>query len=188
MLATIRQSGFSLVELLISVTIMGILLAYAVPTYQSWTQNSQIRTAAESVQNGLQLARAEAARRNGNVSFTLTGNDWSVDVVAINSASSVFYVPASGAVNVQQRKGSEGSRNAVITSSQNPIAFNGLGRVTPAPASSVTVAVTNPTGGACATTTVQGMRCMNVVVEPGGKIKMCDPALNGSGNPQACAP
>jgi type IV fimbrial biogenesis protein FimT len=176
-----RQLGFSLVELMIAVVILGILLAAAVPTYRNWLENTQIRTAAESVQNGLQLARAEAARGNTSVSFTLTGNDWSVDRLAIGAASGVFYTAAE---NVQRKSGKEGSKHAVITPSSNPVTFNGMGRTT----ASVTITVKNPTGGACATNTnSSGMRCLSVVVEPGGKIRMCDPALNGSGNPQGCA-
>lgn len=196
MLIHSRQFGFSLVELMIAVVVMGILAAAALPSYQSWLENTQIRTAAESVQNGLQLARAEAARHNSSVSFTLTGNDWSIGLLAMGAASGVFYTPAA---TVQSRKGTEGSKHAVITATPatvtynatnfTGVAFNGLGRMCSTPASSVTFAVTNPTGGACATPlNSNGMRCLNVVVEPGGKIKMCDPELNGSGNPQACTP
>ncbi len=168
------------------IAILGILVGYGVPTYRSWLENSQIRTAAESVLNGLQLARAEAARRNSSVSFALTGNNWSVDMSPMGAASGVFYTAAS---NVQARSGTEGTRHAVITATLNTLTFNGLGRVSPTPAGNITFAVTNPTGGICATTVdPTGMRCLNVVVEPGGKILMCDPALNGGGNPQACAP
>jgi len=171
---------------MIGITILGILVGYGVPSYRSWLENSQIRTAAESIQNGLQLARSEAASRNANVSFTLTGNDWSVDVLALGAASGVFYSAAS---HLQARGGVEGSRRAVINATQDTVTFNGVGRVTPTLATAITFAITNPTGGVCATAAIPtNMRCLNVVVEPGGKIKMCDPALDGGGSPQACAP
>lgn len=180
MLIRTGQSGVTLIEIMISIVIMGMLLGMGVPSYQSWMQNSQIRTAAESVLNGLQLARAEAAKTNTAVTFTLNGNDWSVDVVA----NATYGIPASA---VQARKGTEGSRNAVITSNQNVVAFNGSGRVTPTPAANITFAVTNPTAGACAAAgSSSGARCMNVVVETGGKIRMCDPALLLANNPQGC--
>lgn len=186
MLIAGRQFGFSLVEMMVAVVILGIMIAAALPSYRGWSENTQIRTAAESVLSGLQLARAEAARRNTNVSFAVNGNNWSVNVQAAGAASDAFYTPAA---TVQSRNGTEGTRHALITATQNAITFNGSGRVTPTPAASSVFAVTNPTGGACATSAnLSGMRCLNVVVEPGGKIWMCDPALNGSGNPQACAP
>lgn len=196
MLTSSKQSGFSLVELMIAVVIMGILLAAALPSYSSWLENTQIRTAAESIQNGLQLARAEAARRNASASFKLAGNNWSVDVLAMGAASGVFYTPAS---NVQVRSGTEGSRHATITVTPATVsyngtafagvAFNGLGRMCSTPLNNVTFTIQNPTGGSCATSSSSGgVHCLNVVVEPGGKIRMCDPVLNNSGNPQACVP
>lgn len=180
MLIRTGQSGITLIEILIAMVVMSILLSMGVPSFRGWMQNSQVRTAAESVQNGLQLARAEAVNRNTPVSFTLNGNDWSVDVVA----NATFNTPAS---NVQQRFGTEGSRNAVITSNQNVVTFNGTGRVTPPAAGDITFAVTNPKAGACAAVgTGNGVRCMNVILQPGGKVRMCDPALLQANNPQGC--
>ncbi|MGH8693968.1 MAG: pilus assembly FimT family protein, partial [Burkholderiales bacterium] len=49
MLMTSRhdQSGVTLIELLIGLALIGILLVMAVPAYQFWIQNVQIRNAAE---------------------------------------------------------------------------------------------------------------------------------------------
>lgn len=149
-----------MLELAIALTVLAVLLLMALPSYSTWIQNSQIRTAAESVESGLQLARAEAIRRNAQVSFTLTGNDWSVDVV-------------NPAINIEKRSDLQGTPNAIITSSLNPITFNGGGRIVP-PAVA-TLNVTNATA-AC-----QGnggpLRCLNVQVLAGGGSRLCDPML-----------
>jgi type IV fimbrial biogenesis protein FimT len=64
--------------------------------------------------------------------------------------------------------------------------FNGLGRVTPVPAGNITIDVTNPTGGTCATiATPAPMRCLRVVVTAGGQVRLCDPAF-ASTDPQGC--
>ncbi len=178
-----RNKGFTLVEIMLALAVMGILVTLAIPNFRSWIQSSQIRTAAESVQNGLQLARAEAAHRNTLVSFSLNGNDWSVDVIPVGAASSVFYATAA---NIQKRPNAEGSRNAVITSPQNSITFNSVGQVVPAPLNTISISVTNPAGGLCAP--AGDMHCLNIQVEAGGKVFMCDPVLNGTGNSQACTP
>ena len=68
-----RQHGFTLVEVMVAIVILGILFGIALPTYRVWIQNVQIRNAAESIQNGLQLARTEAVKRNTNVAFVLVG-------------------------------------------------------------------------------------------------------------------
>uniref|UniRef100_E6QW19 Putative Type II secretory pathway, pseudopilin PulG n=1 Tax=mine drainage metagenome TaxID=410659 RepID=E6QW19_9ZZZZ len=175
----IRQQGVTLIETLIAIVISGLLLAMGVSRYQSFIQNGQVRTAAESVLNGLQLARGTAASKNTQVSFTLNGNDWSVDVVA----NPVYGIAAS---NVQSRVGAE-TKMAVIAASQNPVIFDSSGRLTPVPAANITYTITNPTAGACAVAGANGgIRCMNVVVQAGGLIRMCDPALLLANNPQGC--
>ncbi len=167
-----RQRGFNLIELMIAVTLLGVLLMLGLPEYREWIQNTQIRTSAESVLNGLQLARTEAVRRNAPVTFTVNSNNWTVTVAASGET-------------VQSRSGKEGSSNAVIAATQNAVTFNGLGRITPVPAAEVQFNVTNPTGGTCQTAGGQ-MRCLRVTASLGGQIRMCDPALP-AGQPQACS-
>ena len=67
-----QDRGFSLLELLVVITIIAILVALAVPNYRTWVANTKVRTAAESIQNGLRTARNEAAQRGVNVRFELT--------------------------------------------------------------------------------------------------------------------
>jgi len=90
------QRGFSLIELAVVLAVVAILYRIAAPSFGAWISNTQTRTAAESIQNGLQLARAEAIRRNRSVIFWLTaqgtgGADWMV-------ACSPKWVAGAGAV------------------------------------------------------------------------------------------
>jgi len=66
------QQGFSMVELVIVIAITGVLLALAAPSYRTWTQNTKIRGTTEAILNGIQLAKAEAVRRNTTLRFQLT--------------------------------------------------------------------------------------------------------------------
>ena len=50
------ERGFSLVELMVTVAVLSLLMTLAVPSFNEWIQNGRIRTAAESIQNGLQVA------------------------------------------------------------------------------------------------------------------------------------
>ncbi len=78
-----RQAGVTMIELMIGIALLGVLIGMGVPTFRSWLQNSQIRTAADRVINGVQLARSEAIRRNKPVEFDLrTGANWSVVLVS----------------------------------------------------------------------------------------------------------
>lgn len=190
-----KQCGASLVELIIGLVIVGILLAMGVPAFGSWIQNTKIRTTAEAIQNGLQLARAESVHRNDLIRFQLM--DSVTNTCAFSTSSSNWLVsmddPSGACAStpsdtvapriIQLRSAAEGSTNVVVAAGQSAVVFNGLGQVTPVPAGAISINLTNPTGGACAPT--GPMRCMRVEVSTGGQIRMCDPAL-ASTDPQGC--
>lgn len=193
------QSGMTLIELAIGLVIVGILMAAAMPGFRSWIQNTQVRTAAESVQNGLQLARAEAVRRNAPVRFDLTDATglilWNVGCVTVTTDC-----PAT----IQQQLTAEGSASARVgvdtTTPPTPVpanhygtalvagaglpagvTFDGLGRV---PNANVGVDITR----ADLTSAVDAnARRLVVVVGAGGLIRLCDPALSLASQPQGCS-
>lgn len=189
MLKHATDGGFTMVELMIGIVLLAIVLAIGGPSFATWLQNTQIRTMSEAVKDGLQLARAEAVRRNARVRFQLvdvltdscalstSGANWvvSMDSAAGACASTNMADAAAPAAPriVQTRSGSDGSTNAVVAADQSSIEFNGLGRAT-ALAANAAIDVTNPSGGACAASSGP-MRCLRIVVTPGGQIRMCDP-------------
>lgn len=58
------QGGFSIIEIAVTLVVLGMLLASAVPSMSAWVRNAKLRNQAESLQTGLQQARNEAVRRN----------------------------------------------------------------------------------------------------------------------------
>lgn len=166
------QSGITLIEFLIAFTLLGVLVALAVPSFRDWMINSQIRTAADSIDNGLKLARSEAVRRNAPVRFRLTSSTdsgWAVETYNRDSATWDSY---------QVRAASEGSTGVTVVSTQNPVAFVGDGRISPAPSSAITYDLSHGGGSSCITTAGDGdMRCLRITVTTGGAVRMCDPAL-----------
>lgn len=61
------ERGFTLIELLVVMTISAILLAIAVPSFQSSIASMRATEAANSLLSSLELARSEAMRRGVNV-------------------------------------------------------------------------------------------------------------------------
>jgi type IV fimbrial biogenesis protein FimT len=168
---TLHCTGVTLIELMIGLAIVALILTLGLPSISTWIQNSQLRSAAESVQSGLQLARAEAVRRNTLVGFNLPGPDssWSVNVM-------------NPAAQVQARSAAEGTLSPQIATTNPLIVFNGLGKA--AMAAAAVIQVTNPTGGACKPG--GNMNCLNVTVSVGGKVKMCDPTIADATDTRAC--
>jgi type IV fimbrial biogenesis protein FimT len=63
--------GFTLVEVLIAVTILAVLLVMGVPEFQKFLVNRAVRSATDSLYSGLQVARANAIRTNNPTVFRL---------------------------------------------------------------------------------------------------------------------
>jgi type IV fimbrial biogenesis protein FimT len=194
------QQGVTLIELMITLTIIGIALALATPVYWEWLQNTQIRTAADSMLVGVKLARAEALKRNTSVLFQLmdsigatclpsaTEANWVVSVTNASGKCDVADPEASPQI-VRLKARAEGTSNVTVAASQSgipqpSITFDALGRVTPTPAADITIALENPTGGNCVAASGK-MRCLTVQVTAGGQARVCDPAA-GTGDTRKC--
>lgn len=205
----VLQRGFGLIELMVAITLVAIVLALGMPSLVAGNQSRQIRSAAESIQAGLQYARSEALRRNRVVKFELRPqNGWTVgcDPADPTVDNGQVVCPAV----LQTREGSEGSAKAEValdevtagttTTTSGTVLFTGtisftpLGRVTaPVGGAGGTLGagniamftVTNPSAGAC---TADGgeMRCLRVLVTAGGLVRMCDPAVTAGGDPRRC--
>lgn len=169
MLTVAKQRGMSLIEMLVALAIAAILLVTAFPMYSAWVQNTQIRTGAEAMLNGLQLARSEAVSRNTNVQFEMTGagtTSWRVSEAS----------DPDGLV-IQARSAGAGSATAKATPTPGDatlVTFNALGRVISP----------NPSDGSLPITRVDietsiasftDARNLRVTVSTGGQVRMCDP-------------
>ena len=68
-----KSHGFTLIEALVTVAIIGILAALAAPAFVKMLERNRLKGAAEVVFNELQLARTEAVKRNQDVTVTFSG-------------------------------------------------------------------------------------------------------------------
>ncbi|MDO8651304.1 MAG: GspH/FimT family pseudopilin [Undibacterium sp.] len=88
-MSTIEKNGFTLVELLVTITIMGVMLAMAAPNYQSFVLNSRMTTQANEFLTMLNFTRSEAVKRNTRVTMCKSSNGTTclVDALTVTSAS-----------------------------------------------------------------------------------------------------
>ena len=59
-----KESGFSLIELLVIIVIIAILAAIAIPGFSAWLPNYRLRQAARDVYSNLQRAKVNAIKSN----------------------------------------------------------------------------------------------------------------------------
>ncbi len=64
---TKRKAGFTLVELMIAVAIIGIMAAVATPAFIAWLPNYRLKSAARDLYSALQNARLLAVKNNTTV-------------------------------------------------------------------------------------------------------------------------
>jgi len=68
------QSGFTLYELLITFLIVGTILAYGIPNFAEFTQNSRMTSSANDLHAAFHMARSEAARGKTNITICASAN------------------------------------------------------------------------------------------------------------------
>lgn len=89
-----QNYGFTLIELMITIAIAGILLAVAAPSFRDLLFNNRIATQTNDLISDLALARSEAAKRGGRVTVctssdgaTCTNSSWSEGRIVFVDAS-----------------------------------------------------------------------------------------------------
>lgn len=179
-----KSSGFTLIELLMVIAIIVVLAALAIPGFTQMIQNSRIRAASDSILSGIQVARAEAVKRNTPVQFDLrTNSAWSVCTVPV--VPGACPVP-DNTTTIQSRGVNDGSSADVSVAASNggPYVFNGLGALTsPSPTAANGLVSLNLNSVASPTYS----RNLRVVIGAGGTVKLCDPTLSTTGtDPRRC--
>jgi len=183
--------GFSLIEVMVTITLLVLLLGLAAPPFANWVRGAQVRTASDALQSGLRMAQGEAVRRNRQVVFfrtestacdgtsvaSATGNHWAIRTVPLLVGESAETLQC-GVLREHTA--------AVTLSGPRALCFNSAGRQ---------VANNDPgVGGAPCTldangvstyelTAPQAERTLRVRVSLAGQVRMC---LVGGSGPEAC--
>jgi type IV fimbrial biogenesis protein FimT len=191
------DSGFSMIELLITVAVLGILFMVGLPSLATWMQNTQVRNSAEAVVAGLQLARNEALRRNRTVQFSLvdslnsgctvttSGSSWVVSLADPTTVCEQAPSETAAPQIIQKRSAQEGSPSAVVNSNVSSVSFSGIGRLATGGVPT-RISITS-LSGACQDA-AGPIRCLRIDVTASGSVRMCDPAVSNTADPRYCLP
>ena len=148
---------------------------------------------AQSFYAGLSQARSEAIRRNVPVEFAMTntpigpgienslapdvtGKNWVIRSQTVTPGP--YDVPA-----IESKSAFEGggaTPRVTVLATAPIVRFNGLGAAT---AGIGAIAIENPPAGLCSP--AGPVRCWNIIVAPGGQVRLCDPAAS-PGDTRSC--
>lgn len=183
--ASASERGFNLIEILVTLTVLGVLIALGAPSLAEFLQNQQIRAATEAIVNAMQVARGEAIRRNLAVQVVLEPptSGWTICESTVAPCDSTTLTTDATLV-IQSRSPEENTGNARVTPVAADLAtaavgvtFSPLGSVVPNSDGSPTLARVDVINSRDACIADSGpMRCLRVVVSGGGSIRMCDPS------------
>ena len=69
-----KQSGFTTIELLVVIVVLGVLMAIAVPNYLMYLPKARLKRAARDLYSELQLAKMAAVKYNGDCTVNYTSS------------------------------------------------------------------------------------------------------------------
>ncbi|MFB1490678.1 MULTISPECIES: GspH/FimT family pseudopilin [unclassified Thiocapsa] len=80
-----RSHGFTLIELMVTITVSAILLSLAVPGFTEFMDRYRLEGAVQGLYSDLQFARSESVKSNRSVQIAFTtGNSWSYTLSSLD--------------------------------------------------------------------------------------------------------
>ena len=158
------QQGFTFLELVLIVSVIGLIAAIAAFSIPEWRRNVRLRTTARDVISSFQFARVEAAKRNSSILVQVTAGGAGVGdcTVFIDNGQGV-----GGTADDSTPNGSEAirildlpARVSISGTTISPYVFNTRGI---------------PTSGGGTVQLTNGKKTYNVTLSPAGAISLNGP-------------
>lgn len=112
-----KKSGFTLVEMLVTIAILAILLGIGVPSFKNSISSSNMVSNTNGMIGAFNYARIEAIKRGGTVNVSHNGGDWTGGIVVSTNTNEVLRLwPAFDGAST-------------VSSSQSSFTFNATGEV-----------------------------------------------------------
>jgi prepilin-type N-terminal cleavage/methylation domain-containing protein len=157
------QRGFSFLELIVVIAIIGLFAAIAALSIPGWRANIALKTTARDVISSFQFARVEAAKRNSEILVQVTAGGAGVGDCTVFIDNGL----GGGIPDDSSPNGNEAirildlpARVAISSTTISPYVFNTRGI---------------PTSGGGTITLTNGDRTYNVILSPAGAISLNGP-------------
>ncbi len=110
-----NTAGFTLMEVVVTIAIIGILTAIAIPNYLSYRPKQQLNRAVNEYHSLLQNARLMAIKNRGNCTITFAASSYSITCSNSDYNKTVDLSDYGGYVEFRRPDGSAGAPGVTIT-------------------------------------------------------------------------
>lgn len=180
----LAQRGFTLIEMLVSVALIGILSAAVLPGFQTFLSGQKLNAASNNAYTAMQFAKAAAIQQNASMTvlFNKGTGQWCVFNRLVEPTGTTCNMSSNTLDSGVIRKFVDPLNSDIVIattpSAAAQITYNSLGRVIPNPDGSATLT------GLGFTLAHDSTKATNVQLA-NGIIRLCD-AKKSTGDPQAC--
>lgn len=192
--------GFTLIELMVTMTVAVLLSLAAMPSLAVWIANAKVQSVAEQLQGSMRLAQAEAMRRGRQTVVVLTNGTPAPGGTPATPATNGknLYIQALPLLTGESLSSASAYVQGTVLSSETKAAitgpavvcFNTIGRLVTNNAPGLDASNTFKCSASAQTYAISsatGSRTLNVRVAVNGQIRLCDPAKTLSASvPDGC--
>ena len=172
------SDGFTIIELMVTITVIAILMLVASPNLKRFHKNGELTSAINNFSASLSTARAEAMRRNIHAIVAPVGATWASGwrTYADVDNDGTYTANTDDLLDTQLPLPPDVTVTATVKDLPTGVSFSGNGYPQ-------TTGSSNFLSGNLQMT--NGLRSRRLVLQPTGQISVCDPAAS-SGKAGAC--
>jgi type IV fimbrial biogenesis protein FimT len=132
-----RLAGFTLIELMVALTVAAVLTAVALPSFSGLLRSNRVSSTSNNLLTGINLARSEAIKSNRGAGVcastdgsacSTSANDWTSGWIVwadLNNNSTLDLLPVDERIRIEGAQ-----RQVALTASAAAVRFNARGRPT----------------------------------------------------------
>ncbi len=140
-----QQRGITLLELLVTVAVLGVLTALAAPSFVDVIKSQKIKNMGTDIQLALVKARSEAVKRNRDVTLSpVTASDW--------TSGWTIPDPDNSGSNIEVK----GSVTGLTITGPASVVYQSSGRISGSTAPSFDISASNSTTHQCVSVDLSG--------------------------------